>query len=65
MLRRHRVEIGVASLCDWVGRMADLLGPIYDGLKTALLSGRLIQSDDTPVPYQLDTLKTRTATGYL
>ncbi|MFH1417339.1 MAG: IS66 family transposase [Planctomycetota bacterium] len=65
MLRRHRVEIGVASLCDWVGRMADLLRPIYDGLKTELLAGRLIQSDDTPVPYQLDTLKARTATGYL
>ena len=65
MLRRHRVEISVASLCDWVGRMADLLRPIYDGLRAELLSGRLIQSDDTPVPYQLDTLKTRTATGYL
>ncbi|MBU0508012.1 IS66 family transposase [bacterium] len=59
------MEIGVASLCDWVGRMADLLRPIYDGLKTELLAGRLIQSDDTPVPYQLDTLKARTATGYL
>jgi transposase len=43
MLRRHRVEIGVASLCDWVGRMADLLRPIYDRLKTELLAGRLIQ----------------------
>jgi transposase len=45
--------------------MADLLRPIYDGLKTELLTGRLIQSDDTPVPYQLDTLKKQTATGYL
>jgi transposase len=65
MLRRHRVEIGVASLCDWVGRMADLLRPIYGRLSAELLAGHLIQSDDTPVPYQLDTLKTRTATGYL
>lgn len=65
MLRRHRVEIGVASLCDWVGRMADLLRPVYDGLRAELLAGRLIQSDDTPVPYQLDSLKKQTATGYL
>jgi len=65
MLRRHRVEIGVASLCDWVGRMADLLLPVYDSLRTQLLSGSLIQSDDTPVPYQLESLKGRTATGYL
>jgi transposase len=65
MLRRHRVEIGVASLCDWVGRMADLLLPVYGSLRTQLLSGSLIQSDDTPVPYQLESLKGRTATGYL
>jgi transposase len=65
MLRRHRIDIRVASLCDWVGRMADLLRPIYDGLRTELLAGRLIQSDDTPVPYRLESLKEQTATGYL
>jgi transposase len=65
MLRRHRVEIGVASLCEWVGRMADLLQPVYDGLRAELLAGSLIQSDDTPVPYQLESLKGRTATGHL
>jgi transposase len=65
MLRRHRIDISVASLCDWVGRMADLLRPIYDRLRSELLAGRLIQSDDTPVPYRLETLKERTATGYL
>ena len=65
VLRRHRIDISVASLCDWVGRMAELLRPIYEGLKAELLAGRLIQSDDTPVPFQLDTLKKQTATGYL
>jgi hypothetical protein len=64
-LRRHRLEVSVSSLCDWVARMADLLAPIHDGLKAALLASSLIQSDDTPVPYQLSELKKKTATGYL
>ncbi len=64
-LRRHRLEVSVSSLCDWVARMSDLLTPIYDGLKASLLAGDLIQADETPVPYQLDTLKKKTATGYL
>ncbi len=65
MLRRHRFEVGVASLCDWVGRMADLLTPIYDGLRAELLAGCLIQSDDTSVPYLSSELKKQTATGHL
>ena len=65
MLRRHRVEISAASLCEWVGRMAELLTPIHAALRRELLAGWLIQSDDTEVPYQLESLKKRTATGYL
>lgn len=65
MLRRHRLDVSVASLCDWVARMADLLTPIHDALKAQLLAGHLIQSDDTQVPYQLPELKKQIATGYL
>ncbi len=65
MLHRHGVEISVATMCDWVGRMSDLLAPIYGGLKTQLLAGSLIQSDDTEVPYLLKSEKKQTARGYL
>ncbi len=65
MLRRSGVTIAESTLCDWVARMADLLTPIYDRLRVELLRGRLIQSDDTTVPYLLKSLKKQTATGYL
>jgi transposase len=65
MLRRHGVDIGVATMCDWVARMSDLLTPIYDGLKAQLLAGSLVQSDDTEVPYLLKSEKKQAARGYL
>ncbi len=65
MLRRHSVDVSMATMCDWVGRMADLLMPIYEGLKKQLLAGSLIQSDDTKVPYLLKSDRKQTASGYL
>lgn len=65
MLNRHGVDISVATMCDWVGRMADLLAPIREGLKAQLLAGPLIQSDDTETPYLLRSDKKQTARGYL
>lgn len=65
ILRRSGMELAESTLCDWVARMSDLLTPVYDGLRAKLLAGRLIQSDDTEVPYLLKSLKKQTATGYL
>ena len=65
MLRRHNVEVSMATMCDWVGRMADLLMPIYEGLKKQLLAGSLIQADETTVPYLLKSDRKQAATGYL
>jgi len=65
MLRRHGVDISVSTMCDWVGRMADLLRPVYDGLQSQLLAGRQIQSDATEVPYLLRSEKKKVAKGYL
>lgn len=65
IMRRSGIELAESTLCDWVARMSDLLTPIYDELRIQLLAGRLIQSDDTEVPYLLKSLKKQTATGYL
>lgn len=65
ILRRSGIELAESTLCDWVARMADLLTPIYDRLRADLLRGRLIQSDDTSVPYLMKSLKKQAATGYL
>lgn len=65
IMRRSGIELAESTLCDWVARMSKLLTPIYDHLRIQLLAGRLIQSDDTEVPYLLKSLKKQTATGYL
>jgi transposase len=65
ILRRSGIELAESTLCDWVARMSDLLTPVCDELRAQLLAGRLIQSDDTEVPYLLKSLKKQTATGYL
>ncbi len=65
IMRRSGIELAESTLCDWVARMSDLLTPVCDVLRAQLLAGRLIQSDDTTVPYLLKSLKKQTATGYL
>lgn len=65
IMLRSGIELAESTLCDWVARMSDLLRPIYNELRRQLLCGRLIQSDDTEVPYLLKSLKKQTATGYL
>ncbi len=37
------------TLCDWVGRCADLLTPLYELLKQEVLRSAVIGTDDTPV----------------
>jgi len=65
MLGRLGLDVSVSTLCGWVGGMADLLSPIYDGLRAELLGGPLIQSDATTVPYLLRELNKQAAKGYL
>lgn len=59
---RHGVHLARSSLCDWMARCADLLQGVYTCLKQQVLSSRIIQTDDTPVPV-LDRNLDRTATG--
>jgi transposase len=38
-----------STLCDWVGKVADLLGPLYELEKDLVLAGPVLWTDDTPV----------------
>jgi transposase len=65
MMRRSRIDIHVSTMCDWVARMADLLMPICENLRSQLVAGRQVQSDATEVPYLLKSDQKKAAKGYL
>jgi transposase len=46
---RHGVEISRATMCDWVGEVADALGPIVERMKDEITHRDYLQTDDTPV----------------
>lgn len=64
IFRRHGVQIGDSTMCDWVRDMADLLSPIVVTLKEQVLASYLVQTDDTPV-LVLDRAGRPSARGYL
>jgi transposase len=59
---RHGVEIPRSTQCDWMKASADLLAPLYELMKTRVLSSHVIRTDDTTVPV-LDREKTKTRIG--
>src|SRR5437867_5375645 len=61
---RHGVDLARQTLCDWVGASADLLRPVYDDVRASVLSSKVVQTDDTPVPV-LDATRTQTREGRL
>jgi len=50
------------TMCDWMGRCAELLAPLYEQMKWETLRSKVVQTDDTPVGV-LDPELTRTRTG--
>jgi transposase len=46
---RFGVHLSRQTLCDWVGRCADLVTPLYELLKQEVLQSAVIGTDDTPV----------------
>jgi transposase len=64
MLERQGVRLSRRTMCDWMGRCAELLRPLYEKMKEDVLASKVIQTDDTPVGV-LDPDLTRTRTGRL
>jgi len=61
---RHGVSLARQTLCDWVAAAADVLTPLYEDLRTAVLASKVIHTDDTGVPV-LDRDRTETREGRL
>src|SRR6185312_13224794 len=50
--KRLGVELSRSTMCDWMAASADLLDPIVRAMLKRVLSSRVVQTDDTPVPVQ-------------
>lgn len=50
MLARSGLDLSRSALCQWLAEGADLIAPLVDLMKSEVLRGKVIQTDDTPVP---------------
>jgi transposase len=46
---RYGLHLSRSTLCNWVGKVADLLKPLYELQKERVRQGPVIWTDDTPV----------------
>ena len=65
ILQRHGVEINVSTMCDWVGKSADLLAPLVERMHDKILQSPKINTDDTAIPIKSKKRKGSTYNGYL
>jgi transposase len=65
ILRRHGVDINVSTMCDWVGKSADLLAPLVKRMHDKILESPKINTDDTPIPIKSKKRRGSTYNGYL
>jgi len=62
IFKREGVELSRKTMCDWMGRCAELVHPLFGEMKRRVLASKVLQTDDTPVGV-LDPEVTRTKTG--
>jgi transposase len=65
ILKRHGVDINVSTMCDWVGKSADLLEPLVKRMHAKILQSPKINTDDTPIPVKSKKYRGSTYNGYL
>ena len=65
ILRRYGVDINVSTMCDWVGRSADLLAPLVRRMHELILLSPKINTDDTAIPIKSKNRRGSTYNGYL
>ncbi len=65
ILKRHGVDVNVSTMCDWVGKSADLLAPLVKRMHARILQSPKINTDDTPIPIKSKKRRGSTYNGYL
>lgn len=61
---RYGIEIGRSTMCDWARDVARLCQPVVELMHKRILTGRMLHTDDTPVPV-LDPSRDKTKQGRL
>jgi len=62
MFQRQGITLSRRTMADWMRQCAELMSPLYEKMKAAVLASKVIQTDDTPVGV-LDPALPRTRTG--
>jgi transposase len=62
IFQRQGVELSRKTMSDWMRQCAELVSPLVERMKELVLSSKVVQTDDTPVPV-LDPELPRTRTG--
>ena len=65
IFKRHGVELSVSTMCDNVGRCADLLKPLVNKMAENIRKSDKVHSDDTSITVKSNKSKTNTYNGYL
>jgi transposase len=65
ILKRHGVDINVSTMCDWAGKIADLLEPLVKRMHEKIHQSPKINTDDTPIPVKSKKRRGSTYNGYL
>jgi len=63
--KRHGVTLPLSTLTDWVKQSADLLTPLYNELKSRLLTEHYLQADESPIKVLDSMKKGSTHLGYM
>jgi transposase len=61
---RYGIEISRSTMCDWARDVAQLCRPVVELMHKRILTGRMLYTDDTPIPV-LDPTRDRTKQGRL
>jgi transposase len=62
IFQRQGVALSRQTMCDWMRACAELVEPVWERMKQVVLTSKVVQTDDTPVPV-LDAELPRTRTG--
>jgi transposase len=52
IFKRHGVHIARSTSCGWMGRLAELLTPVYVLMIQRAVASKVLHTDDTPLPVQ-------------
>lgn len=55
MFERQGYSVSRSTMCDWVGRSAELLFPIVQEMRAAVLSSAVVNADETPILMQINS----------